>query len=110
MRCEIRAVAVAAGLTLLVAGPAGGQIMSTGEGKLAYFELHGPVLEKPVDPMATLFVAASVLMWSFAVGCSRRENRPPRGGTSGSRVYRCTAVDGPMGTTENRCCNLRTRH
>ncbi|MCH7813055.1 MAG: signal peptide peptidase SppA [Planctomycetes bacterium] len=55
MRCEIRAVAVAAGLALLVAGPAGGQIMSTGEGKLAYFELHGPVLEKPVDPMATLF-------------------------------------------------------
>ncbi|MCP4250476.1 MAG: signal peptide peptidase SppA [bacterium] len=55
MRCGIRAVAVAAGLALLVAGSAGGQIMSSGDGKLAYFELHGPVLEKPVDPMATMF-------------------------------------------------------
>jgi protease-4 len=56
MKSKTRAMGLTVCLGLLLAVPASAQFgMGGSPNKIAHFHLTGPVLEKPVDPMATLF-------------------------------------------------------
>ncbi|HUU84114.1 MAG TPA: signal peptide peptidase SppA [Phycisphaerae bacterium] len=54
MKTKVRAICLTLCAALVLAAPAQAQLMGPSS-KVAYFHLDGPVTEKPVDPMGSLF-------------------------------------------------------